>query len=85
VLNALVGDAASPATRESFRKKLRSNELDDKEIEIEVRDQSGMPQFDVPGMPGASIGVINIVGHVRQGIRRQDQDAPRHGQGQLPC
>ncbi|MCX5581384.1 ATP-dependent protease ATPase subunit HslU [Kaistia terrae] len=61
VLNALVGDAASPATRESFRKKLRSNELDDKEIEIQVRDQSGgMPQFDVPGMPGASIGVMNI-------------------------
>ena len=61
VLNALVGDAASPATRESFRKKLRANELDDKEIEIQVRDQSGgMPQFDVPGMPGASIGVMNI-------------------------
>jgi len=61
VLNALVGEAASPATRESFRKKLRANELDDKEIEIQVRDQSGgMPQFDVPGMPGASIGVMNI-------------------------
>ncbi|BCP55804.1 ATP-dependent protease ATPase subunit HslU [Kaistia sp. 32K] len=61
VLNALVGDSASPATRESFRKKLRANELDDKEIEIQVRDQSGgLPQFDVPGMPGASIGVMNI-------------------------
>ncbi|MCX5520673.1 ATP-dependent protease ATPase subunit HslU [Kaistia defluvii] len=61
VLNALVGESASPATRESFRKKLRANELDDKEIEIQVRDQSGgMPQFDVPGMPGASIGVMNI-------------------------
>ncbi|WP_018182216.1 ATP-dependent protease ATPase subunit HslU [Kaistia granuli] len=61
VLNALVGESASPATRESFRKKLRANELDDKEIEIQVRDQSGgLPQFDVPGMPGASIGVMNI-------------------------
>ena len=61
VLNALVGESSSPATRESFRKKLRANELDDKEIEIQVRDQSGgMPQFDVPGMPGASIGVMNI-------------------------
>ncbi|SHF59390.1 ATP-dependent HslUV protease ATP-binding subunit HslU [Kaistia soli DSM 19436] len=60
VLTALVGDASSPATRESFRKKLRANELDDKEIEIELRDQGGMPQFDVPGMPGASIGVMNI-------------------------
>jgi len=61
VLTALVGEAASPATRESFRKKLRAGELDDKEIEIEVRDPSGgMPQFEVPGMPGASIGVMNI-------------------------
>jgi ATP-dependent HslUV protease ATP-binding subunit HslU len=60
VLNALVGDSASPATRESFRKKLRANELDDKEIEIQVRDQSGGMPFDVPGMPGASIGVMNI-------------------------
>jgi len=61
VLTALVGESSSPATRESFRKKLRNNELDDKEIEIQVRDQSGgMPQFEVPGMPGASIGVMNI-------------------------
>ncbi|MBN9431460.1 MAG: ATP-dependent protease ATPase subunit HslU [Bosea sp.] len=60
VLTALVGESASPATRESFRKKLRAGELDDKEIEIEVRDQGGAPQFEVPGMPGASIGVMNI-------------------------
>ncbi len=60
VLTALVGESSSPATRESFRKKLRANELDDKEIEIELRDQGGMPQFEVPGMPGASIGVMNI-------------------------
>ncbi len=61
VLTALVGPAASPATRESFRKRLRQGELDDKEIEIEVRDTgSGMPQFEIPGMPGASVGVMNI-------------------------
>ncbi len=60
VLTALVGESASSATRESFRKKLRAGELDDKEIEIEVRDQGGAPQFEVPGMPGASIGVMNI-------------------------
>ncbi len=61
VLTALVGPAASPATRESFRKRLRQGELDDKEIEIEVRDGgSGMPQFEIPGMPGASVGVMNI-------------------------
>ncbi|MEO8668097.1 MAG: ATP-dependent protease ATPase subunit HslU, partial [Bauldia sp.] len=61
VLTALVGASASPATRESFRKKLRAGELDDKEIEVEVRDTgSGMPAFEIPGMPGASVGVMNI-------------------------
>jgi ATP-dependent HslUV protease ATP-binding subunit HslU len=61
VLTALVGASASPATRESFRKKLRDGELDDKEIEIEVRESGGgMPSFEIPGMPGASVGVMNI-------------------------
>jgi len=61
VLDALVGEHASPATRESFRKRLRDGELDDKEIEIEVTDTGGgMPSFDVPGMPGAQVGMINI-------------------------
>ncbi len=61
VLTALVGESASPATRESFRKRLRQGELDDKEIEVEVRDTAGgMPSFDIPGMPGASVGVMNI-------------------------
>jgi len=58
VLTALVGPAASPTTRESFRKRLREGELDDKEIEIEVKDGApAMPQFD---MPGGSVGVVNI-------------------------
>lgn len=61
VLTALVGESSSPATRESFRKKLREGELADKEIEIEVRDTANkMPSFDIPGMPGASVGVMNI-------------------------
>ncbi len=61
VLTALVGPAASPATRESFRKRLRQGELDDKEIELELRDSGGgMPSFEIPGMPGASVGVMNI-------------------------
>lgn len=60
VLDALVGSTASPATRDSFRKKLREGTLDDKEIEIEVADTgSGMP-LDIPGMPGANIGVLNL-------------------------
>jgi ATP-dependent HslUV protease ATP-binding subunit HslU len=61
VLNALVGAAASPATREAFRRKLRAGELDDKEIEIEV--QAGgpaLPLFDIPGMPGAQMAAISI-------------------------
>jgi ATP-dependent HslUV protease ATP-binding subunit HslU len=61
VLDALVGPGASPATRESFRKKLRAGELNDKEIEIEVQaGGSGMPMFEIPGMPGAQVGAISI-------------------------
>jgi len=61
VLDALVGPGSSPATRDSFRKKLRSGELNDKEIEIEVQaGSSGMPMFEIPGMPGAQVGAINI-------------------------
>jgi ATP-dependent HslUV protease ATP-binding subunit HslU len=59
VLTALVGNAGA-ATRDSFRKKLRAGELDDKEIEIEVRDTGGMPALEIPGMPGAQIGMLNI-------------------------
>ena len=61
VLDALVGSTSSPATRESFRKKLRANELDDKEIEIEVQSGGGgLPMFEIPGLPGASVGAINL-------------------------
>jgi ATP-dependent HslUV protease ATP-binding subunit HslU len=59
-LDALVGPGASPATRESFRKKLRAGELDDKEIEIEVQAGGGMPMFEIPGMPGAQMGAVSI-------------------------
>ncbi|HEV2628061.1 MAG TPA: ATP-dependent protease ATPase subunit HslU [Pseudolabrys sp.] len=61
VLSALVGPGASPATRESFRKKLRAGELNDKEIEVELsQGSSGMPMFEIPGMPGAQMGAISI-------------------------
>ena len=60
VLDALVGPGAQPATRESFRKRLRGNELNDKEIEIQVADGGGLPMFEIPGQPGASMGMINI-------------------------
>ncbi|MBZ5760551.1 MULTISPECIES: ATP-dependent protease ATPase subunit HslU [Rhizobium] len=61
VLDALVGATASPATRESFRKKLRDGELDDKEIDIEIADTASAGSgFEIPGMPGANIGVLNL-------------------------
>ena len=61
VLDALVGPGSSPATRESFRRKLRTGELDDKEIEIEVQaGGAGLPMFEIPGMPGAQMGAISI-------------------------
>lgn len=62
VLDALVGDKASPDTRQKFRKMLREGELDDKEVELELVDtgNGGMPTFDIPGMPGAQMGMLNL-------------------------
>jgi ATP-dependent HslUV protease ATP-binding subunit HslU len=62
VLDALVGDNATAETRAKFRKMLRQGELDEREIELQVKDTSGMsmPTIDVPGMPGASMGMINL-------------------------
>jgi ATP-dependent HslUV protease ATP-binding subunit HslU len=61
VLDALVGANSSAATKDAFRKKLRAGELDDKEVEIEVQaSSSGMPLFEIPGMPGAQVGAISI-------------------------
>ncbi len=61
VLDALVGDGASPDTRQKFRTMLRQGELDDREIEIEVQDSGGgMPSLEIPGMPGAQMGMINL-------------------------
>ena len=61
VLNAIVGSKASIATKESFRKRLRDGNLDNNEIEIDINEtSSGMPSFEIPGMSGANIGMINI-------------------------
>lgn len=59
LLDALTGPG-STAARDSFRKKLRAGELDDKEVELTLADSGGTPLFDVPGQPGASMGVMNI-------------------------
>jgi ATP-dependent HslUV protease ATP-binding subunit HslU len=61
VVDALVGTSATASTRDAFRRKLRAGDLDDKEIEIELpQGSSGMPMFELPNMPGASVGAINI-------------------------
>ena len=62
VLDALVGETASAETRQKFRKMLREGALADKEIEIEVQDTGGatLPTFDIPGMPGAQMGMLNL-------------------------
>jgi ATP-dependent HslUV protease ATP-binding subunit HslU len=60
LVTALVGPGSSPTTREAFRGKLRRGELDDKEIELDMADTSSPQGFEIPGMPGASVGMINI-------------------------
>ena len=62
ILDALVGENAGEETRQQFREKFRKHELDDREIEVELQDNSGsqMPSFEIPGMPGAQMGMINL-------------------------
>ncbi|WP_025897568.1 ATP-dependent protease ATPase subunit HslU [Sneathiella glossodoripedis] len=62
VLDALVGEGATADTRQKFRKMLREGQLDDKEVELNLIDNSsgGMPTFDIPGMPGAQMGMLNL-------------------------
>ena len=62
ILDVLVSKSSTPATRESFRKKLRSGELNNKEVEIAVSSNTSfnMPTMDIPGMPGSQMGMINI-------------------------
>jgi ATP-dependent HslUV protease ATP-binding subunit HslU len=62
LIDALVGESATPETRTKFRHMLKDGELDTKEVEIQVQDnsQAGMPMFDIPGMPGAQMGMMNV-------------------------
>ena len=73
VLDALVGAGSSATTRDAFRKKLRAGDLDDKEIEIEVvqAQGGGLPMFELPNMPGASIGAINLGDMFGKALGRQ--------------
>jgi len=70
VLNTLVGNKASVATRESFRKRLRDGDLDNNEIEIEVNDAQNMPSFEIPGLPGANVGMINLSEMLGKNIKK---------------
>ena len=78
VLDALVGANSSAATRDSFRRKLRAGELNDKEIEVETQSSGGMPMFEIPGMPGVQMGAISI-GDIFWEIGRTNQDPPPDG------
>lgn len=61
IIDALVGKTASPETRQKFRRMLHVGELDEKNIDVEVQDSSNaFPTFDVPGMPGAQMGMLNV-------------------------
>jgi ATP-dependent HslUV protease ATP-binding subunit HslU len=61
MLDALVGAASSPATRDSFRRKLRAGELQDKEVELQLADSaSPLQMLDIPGQPGANMGMLNL-------------------------
>ncbi|MCA1909598.1 MAG: ATP-dependent protease ATPase subunit HslU, partial [Magnetospirillum sp.] len=62
LLDVLVGETASPDTRQKFRKMLREGALDGREVEVQVADNAGMsmPSFDIPGMPGSQVGMINL-------------------------
>jgi ATP-dependent HslUV protease ATP-binding subunit HslU len=62
VLDALVGENASQDTRAKFRKMLREGAINDREIEVQIQDSAGLslPTFDIPGMPGAQMGMLNL-------------------------
>jgi ATP-dependent HslUV protease ATP-binding subunit HslU len=84
VLDALVGPASSPATRETFRKRLRDGELGDKEIEVELQQSSGaMPMFELPNMPGggsvSAFSLGDIFGKMQRGKPRRLTVNEAHG------
>jgi len=60
VIDALTGSSSNASTRDTFRKRLRAGELNDKEIELEMRDTGGAPAFEIPGMPNAQISMVNL-------------------------
>ena len=82
-IDALVGESATPETRTKFRHMLKDGELNTREIEIEVQDtgSGGMPMFEVPGMPGAQMGMLNLGDMLGKSVRQPHQDAQNARQG----
>ncbi len=82
LIDALVGESATPETRSKFRHMLHDGELADREVEIKVQDaggSGGMPLFDIPGMPGAQMGMINVgemMGKAMGGSRTRSRKLP---------
>jgi len=76
ILDVLVSKNASESTRESFRKKLRSGELNDKEVEISIASNSStnLPTMDIPGMPGSQMGMINLGDIFGKGFGKQKKN-----------
>lgn len=70
ILDSLVGKTSSSETREKFKEKILNGELDDTEIEISVADTTpvGGGSFEIPGMPGASMGVLNLGDMIGQAL-----------------
>ncbi len=85
ILDALVGATAQPGTRDAFRKKLRAGELDDKEVELNLPDTgASLPNFEIPGQPGASMSMVNLselMGKAFGGKRQGAQDRGVRGLG----
>ena len=85
ILNALVGDNASEATRTKFRDKLRAGELDDKEIDLELTDTSSPFQgFEIPGQPGANMGMLDLSSMFGKGAGRTKSVKMKIGDAYAP-
>ncbi len=85
VLKALLGEGPSPETKEKFRSMLRDNQLNEKEIEISI-DQKSNPfqSLDIPGMPGAQMGMININDIFGKGLKNKKKTKIKIGDAYEP-
>ena len=85
VLKALLGDNPSEETKEKFRLMLKDNQLNDKDIEIAL-DQKSNPfqSLDIPGMPGAQMGMINMNDIFGKGMKNKKKTKLKIGEAYEP-